>query len=80
MLVYFLINGKYIHKVVLIIDLLTTYLILPNQIMQAFYTAQNMDVVGDWTEHSVKRIATPEALSGRHKLAEILKKLGFKLL
>ncbi|HLO87804.1 MAG TPA: NADPH-dependent oxidoreductase [Nostocaceae cyanobacterium] len=51
-----------------------------NQTMQAFYTAQNMDVPGDWSEHSVKRIATPEALSGRHKLAEILRKLGFKLL
>jgi nitroreductase len=51
-----------------------------DQIMQAFYAAQNMNVPGDWTEHSVKRIATPESLSGRHKLGEILKKLGFKLL
>jgi nitroreductase len=51
-----------------------------NQVMKEFYTSQQMNVPGDWSEHSSKRVAAPESLSGRSKLQEILKKLGFKLL
>lgn len=50
-----------------------------NQVMKDFYTQQQMNVPGDWSEHSVKRIATPQSLSGRDKLREALNFLGFKL-
>ena len=36
-----------------------------NEVMKAFYTSQQMNVPGDWSEHSSKRVATPESLSGR---------------
>ncbi|OUL27346.1 NADPH-dependent oxidoreductase [Nostoc sp. RF31YmG] len=50
-----------------------------NQAMQAFYKSQNMNVPGDWTEHSAKRVAFAESLSGRDRLREALKNLGFEL-
>ncbi|PPS41550.1 NADPH-dependent oxidoreductase [Chroococcidiopsis sp. TS-821] len=50
-----------------------------NEIMQNFYREQQMNVAGDWAEHSVKRIATPQSLSGRDRLREALKNLGFEL-
>jgi nitroreductase len=50
-----------------------------NQVMQRFYTEQQMNIPGDWVEHSVKRIATTEALSGRDRLREALNALGFPL-
>lgn len=50
-----------------------------NEIMKVFYTQQQMDVAGDWSEHSAKRIATSESLSGRDRLREALTNLGFKL-
>ncbi|PSB35250.1 NADPH-dependent oxidoreductase [Stenomitos frigidus] len=50
-----------------------------NEVMQQFYDAQNMSVAGDWVEHSLKRVATAEALSGRDRLKESLQKLGFPL-
>ena len=34
---------------------------------------------GTWSEHSSKRVASAESLSGRHRLKEILNNLGFKL-
>ncbi|MBD2534237.1 NADPH-dependent oxidoreductase [Nostoc flagelliforme FACHB-838] len=52
---------------------------LYNQIMKAFYNSQQMNVAGDWSEHSAKRVAFAESLSGRDRLQEALKNLGFKL-
>ncbi|MBD2184687.1 NADPH-dependent oxidoreductase [Planktothrix sp. FACHB-1355] len=51
-----------------------------NDIMQKFYESQRMNVAGDWVEHSLKRVATAQALNGRDRLKEILQKLGFPLL
>lgn len=50
-----------------------------NEVMKAFYTSQQMNVTGDWAEHSSKRIANAAALSGRDRLREALKNLGFEL-
>lgn len=51
-----------------------------SEIMQRFYESQQMHVTGDWVEHSLKRVATAEALNGRDRLKESLQQLGFKLL
>ncbi len=48
-----------------------------NQTMRDFYMRQKMDVPGDWSEHSAKRVAGPEALSGRDVLRQILEERGF---
>ncbi len=48
--------------------------------MKQFYSSQQMNVGGDWSEHSAKRIAFPESLSGRDRLREALNNLGFELL
>lgn len=50
-----------------------------NQIMENFYNSQHMNIPGDWSEHSSKRVASAESLSGRHRLKEILNNLGFEL-
>lgn len=50
-----------------------------NEVMQQFYQSQQMNVAGDWVEHSVKRVATVQALNGRDRLKEILQRLGFPL-
>lgn len=50
-----------------------------NMTMQRFYQEQQMRVEGDWAEHSAKRVAGPESLSGRHTLRDVLRKLGFVL-
>jgi nitroreductase len=50
-----------------------------NEVMQQFYDAQHMEVAGDWVEHSLKRVATAEALGGRDRLKESLQRLGFPL-
>lgn len=50
-----------------------------NEVMKAFYTSQKMNVAGDWVEHSSKRVASEEALSGRDRLREALHNLGFEL-
>jgi nitroreductase len=52
---------------------------LYNQIMKQFYDSQKMNVPGDWSEHSAKRIAFAESLSGRDKLRQVLNNLGFEL-
>jgi nitroreductase len=52
---------------------------LYNQVMEKFYQSQQMNIPGDWSEHSAKRVAFAESLSGRHQLGDILKKLGFPL-
>lgn len=48
-----------------------------NQTMRDFYKRQKMDVPGAWSEHSAKRVAGPEALSGRDILRQILEERGF---
>ncbi|KYC41830.1 NADPH-dependent oxidoreductase [Scytonema hofmannii PCC 7110] len=50
-----------------------------NEVMKAFYTSQKMNIPGDWSEHSVKRVISAESLSGRDRLREALKTLGFDL-
>jgi nitroreductase len=50
-----------------------------NQAMDAFYKEQGMRVRGDWTAHSVNRVAGPQSLSGRHVIREALEQLGFAL-
>jgi len=48
-----------------------------NQTMQGFYARQKMDVHGDWSQHSARRVAGPESLSGRDRLRQILEERGF---
>ena len=48
-----------------------------DQTMTEFYARQKMDVHGDWSQHSAKRVAGPEALSGRDVLRQILEARGF---
>jgi nitroreductase len=48
-----------------------------NKSMAAFYTDQKMDVKGTWVQHSSRRIAGPESLSGRHLLMQALRRMGF---
>ena len=48
-----------------------------NQTMTDFYERQKMDVHGDWSLHSAKRVAGPESLSGRDVLRQILEERGF---
>ena len=50
-----------------------------NELMKAFYAEQQMNIPGDWSEHSAKRVASPESLSGRDRLREALLHLGFEL-
>ncbi len=50
-----------------------------NEVMKAFYTAQQMNIPGDWSEHSVKRVGFAQSLSGRDRLREALNNLGFQL-
>lgn len=52
---------------------------LYNQIMKQFYDSQQMNVPGDWSEHSAKRVVFAESLSGRDKLQQVLNHLGFEL-
>lgn len=52
---------------------------LYDRVMKDFYAAEKMPVDGDWSEHSVRRIATVASLSGRDRLREVLKDLGFGL-
>lgn len=50
-----------------------------NHIMAAFYASQNMNVEGDWSQHSAERVATTESLRNRARLKEALNHLGFEL-
>lgn len=50
-----------------------------NQTMRSFYTEQQMAVTGDWSEHSIQRVASAASLSGRDRLRQILNQLGFPL-
>ncbi len=50
-----------------------------DETMRGFYEAQRMNVPGTWTNHSAKRVAGPEALSGRDIWREVLRERGFEL-
>ncbi|MBD2102794.1 NADPH-dependent oxidoreductase [Leptolyngbya sp. FACHB-261] len=50
-----------------------------NQVMTDFYQQQQMEVPGNWAQHSAKRVAGPDSLSGRDRLHQVLKNLGFEL-
>jgi nitroreductase len=50
-----------------------------NAAMARFYEAQQMNVHGTWAVHSSKRIAGPETLSGRDRLTDALRGMGFAL-
>ena len=50
-----------------------------NQAMARFYEEQGMNVHGSWADHSAKRVAGPETLSGRDRLVEALANRGFPL-
>jgi len=48
-----------------------------NETMRGFYGEQKMNVSGDWSRHSAKRVAGPESLMGREIWREILQERGF---
>jgi nitroreductase len=48
-----------------------------NEAMAAFYIREGMNVQGDWSRHSAKRIAGEASLSGRHLLMKTLRRMGF---
>lgn len=50
-----------------------------NQAMAAFYASQGMNVRGTWAVHSSRRVADDAALTGRDRLAEALRGMGFPL-
>jgi len=50
-----------------------------DETMRGFYEAQRMNTRGTWASHSAKRVAGPEALSGRHIWREVLQERGFGL-
>lgn len=50
-----------------------------NDIMADFYASQAMNVAGNWSRHSVERVATAESLRNRSRLQEALNRLGFEL-
>ena len=50
-----------------------------DDIMNAFFESQGMEVAGDWSTKSARRVATVEALNGRHLLRELLHEHGFGL-
>ena len=47
--------------------------------MVRFYAEQDMNVKGNWSEHSARRVGSAAALMGRDALREILRELGFPL-
>jgi hypothetical protein len=50
-----------------------------NQLMKDFYASESMKISGDWSEHSIRRVASSQSLSGRERLREALNNLGFLL-
>jgi hypothetical protein len=50
-----------------------------DQVMADFYAEQQMQVQGNWTEHSSDRVANAAALRNRANLKAILNNLGFEL-
>lgn len=50
-----------------------------NETMATFYEQQGMRVAGNWAQHSSRRVAGPQSLTGRHTIRETLEQLGFEL-
>ncbi|MDZ4876657.1 MAG: hypothetical protein CLLPBCKN_006092 [Chroococcidiopsis cubana SAG 39.79] len=50
-----------------------------NDIMADFYASQGMNVTGNWSQHSIERVARAESLRNRARLKEALHQLGFEL-
>jgi nitroreductase len=50
-----------------------------DETMTRFYEEQQMNTPGNWSQHSVDRISTPESLRNRAQLREFLHNLGFEL-
>ena len=50
-----------------------------DETMRGFYETQGMNVHGTWSNHSAKRVASLEALSGRDIWREVLQERGFEL-
>lgn len=48
-----------------------------NAAMADFYASEKMNVNGNWSQHSAKRVAGPESLFGRELLMRALRRLGF---
>jgi nitroreductase len=48
-----------------------------NAAMAQFYLREKMNVKGNWSSHSARRVAGPESLSGRHVLMQALRRMGF---
>jgi nitroreductase len=48
-----------------------------NDAMADFYLREKMEVRGNWSKHSTRRISGPESLSGRHLLMKTLRRMGF---
>lgn len=68
-----------LHRETYSLDQQETAIAQYNEVMQKFYESQQMHVAEDWVEHSLKRVATAQALNGRDQLKEILQRLGFPL-
>jgi nitroreductase len=50
-----------------------------NDAMRRFYTSQGMNVKGVWADHCAKRITNAKALTGRDRLCDALRALGFSV-
>jgi len=50
-----------------------------DETMRGFYETQQINVRGTWANHSAKRVAGPEALSGREVWRAVLQERGFEL-
>ena len=55
------------------------YIARYDETARRFYEEQRMTAQGDWARRSAKRVATVEALTGRHILREVLQERGFGL-
>ena len=51
-----------------------------NRVIGQFYQEQQMDVAGDWSDHSAQRLLARKTGRGGKRLSEALKNLGFPLL
>lgn len=48
-----------------------------NEAMAAFNARERTGMTAPWTIHSARRVAGPEALSGRDRLLAALRRMGF---
>lgn len=68
-----------LHRETYSLETQTTAIEHYDEIMAAFYNKQQMNVQGNWSEHSSDRIANAQALRNRAHLREVLNRLGFEL-